>query len=131
MRDDASDGRLGILHRAAEIVAQRRQQYGSPAEHFKQVARRWSLTLGTTVRPEQVVLCLLDLKVARLAHDPRHRDSLVDLIGYSVILHELVNDASAARRSAKVAERAEHERSPGAAAADALLKSAEVRRSAG
>ena len=131
MLDDASDGRLGILHRAAEIVAQRRQQYGPPAEHFEQVARRWSLTLGTTVRPEQVVLCLLDLKVARLAHHPRHRDSLVDLIGYGAILHELVNDASAARRSAEVAERAEHERSPGAAAADALLKSAEVRRSAG
>lgn len=131
MQDDASDGRLGILHRAAEIVAQRRQQYGPPTEHFKQVARRWSLTLGTTVRPEQVVLCPLDLKVARLAHDPRHRDSLVDLIGYGAILHELVNDASAARRSAEVAERAEHERSPGAAAADALLKSAEVRRSAG
>jgi Domain of unknown function (DUF6378) len=65
------------------------------------------LTLGTTVRPEQVVLCLLDLKVARLVHDPTHRDSLVDLIGYSIVLHELVHDASAAKRSDEVAELAD------------------------
>jgi Domain of unknown function (DUF6378) len=124
MRDDARDGGLGLLHHAAEVVARRRHEYGPPAEHFKQVAGRWSLTLGTTVRPEQVILCLLDLKVARLAHDPRHRDSLVDLIGYSVVLHELVHDASAATRSAELAE---CKRAPAAAAAEALLKSAEVR----
>jgi hypothetical protein len=131
MQDDASDGRLFPLHRAAEVLAQRRHDYGPPAEHFRQVARRWSVTLGTTVSPEHVVLCLLDLKVARLAHDPTHRDSLVDLIGYSVVLHELVHDASAATRSAEVAELAERKRTPGASAAEALLESAEVTRSAG
>ena len=131
MQDDASDGRLGPLHHAAEVVAQRRQQYGPPAEHFQQVARRWSLTIGTAVRPEQVVLCLLDLKVVRLAHDPGHRDSLVDLIGYSVVLHELVHDASAAKRPAEVAEPAERRGFPGIGSAEALLKSAEVKRSAG
>ena len=131
MQDDASDGGLGLLHHAAEVVACRRHEYGLPAEHFEQVARRWSSILGTTLRPEQVILCLLDLKIARLAHHPEHRDSLVDLIGYSVVLHELVHDASAAKRSGELAELAEHERSPGAAAADALLKSAEAKRSAG
>jgi hypothetical protein len=45
------------------------------------------------VNPEQVLLCLLDLKLVRLAHNPGHRDSLVDLIGYSIVLHELVSDA--------------------------------------
>jgi hypothetical protein len=102
MQDDAMNRRLGPLHHAAEVLAQRRHEYGPPAEHFKQVAGRWSLTLGTAVRPEQVVLCLLDLKVARLAHDPGHRDSLIDLIGYGVVLHELMHDASAAKRSAEV-----------------------------
>jgi Domain of unknown function (DUF6378) len=131
MHGDAMNRRLGPLHHAAEVLAQRRHEYGPPAEHFKQVAGRWSLTLGTAVRPEQVVLCLLDLKVARLAHDPGHRDSLIDLIGYSVVLHELMLDASAATRSAAVAELAELEESPWGAAAEALLKSAKVRRSAG
>jgi hypothetical protein len=82
------------------------------------------------VRREQVLLCQLDLKLVRLAHDPRHRDSLVDLIGYSVLLQELVADASGAERpaAAEVAEVAEPERCAGAAAAEALLKSAEEER---
>ena len=90
---NASDCGPGILQQAAEIVAQRRQKYGPPAEHFEQVARRWSSTLGTAVTPQKVLLCQLDLKLARLAHDPRHHDSLVDLIGYSLLLHELTRDA--------------------------------------
>jgi Domain of unknown function (DUF6378) len=121
---------LGILHQAAETVAQRRQQYGPPAEHFAEVARRWSSTIGTAVRPEQVLLCQLDLKLVRLAHDPRHRDSLVDLVGYALLLHELASGASAAA-PAEVAELAESDRCPGFAAAEAPLKSADVRRSAG
>jgi hypothetical protein len=130
MQDDASTRRLGILHHAAEIVAQRRQQYGPPAEHFERVARRWSSTIGTAVRPEQVLLCLIDLKVVRLAHDPGHRDSLIDLIGYSVLLQELVGDASGAEptAAAEVAEVAEPEGCARAAAAETLLKSAEEER---
>jgi hypothetical protein len=94
------------------------------------VARRWSLTIGIAVRPEQVLLCLLDLNAVRLAHDPGHWDSLVDLIGDSVLLHELVGDASA-ERPAEAAELAEHKGCAGSAAAEVPLKSAEVRRSAG
>jgi hypothetical protein len=130
MHGDIRDRGLSVLHQAAEIVAQRRQQYGPPAEHFAQVARRWSMTIGTAVRPDQVLLCLLDLKVVRLAHNPGHRDSLVDLIGYSVLLHELVGDASA-EGSAEVAELAEPEGCAGVTVAEAPLKAAEVTRSAG
>jgi hypothetical protein len=39
------------------------------------VAARWSITLGQPVTPEQVVLCLIDLKLSRLSHDPQHYDS--------------------------------------------------------
>lgn len=131
MEDDTMDRRLGPLHQAAEVLAQRGQEYGPPAEHFGQVARRCSLTLGITVRPAQVVLCLLDLKVARLAHGQgHHRDSLVDLIGYSAVLSELVHEASA-EGPAEVAEPADHKGCTGAAAAEVPLRSAEVRRSAG
>jgi len=90
---NASDCGPALLQQAAEIVAQRRQQYGPPAEHFQQVARRWSSTLGVPVRPELVLLCQLDLKLVRLKHDPGHRDSLVDLIGYTLLLNELTHDA--------------------------------------
>ena len=130
MPDDVTDGCPGVLHRVAAIVAQRRQQYGPPAEHFEQVARRWSLTLGMPVQPEAVLLCQLDLKLVRLAHDPGHRDSLIDLIGYSLLLQELVGDTSGVdpTAAAEVAEVAEPEEFAGAAGAETLLKSAEEER---
>jgi hypothetical protein len=32
---------------------------------------------------------MIDLKLARLSHDPSHRDSLVDVIGYAALLPEV------------------------------------------
>lgn len=78
-----------LLHHAADVVARRRREYGDPAALFEHVAQRWSLTLGTTVTPAQAVTCLIDLKITRLAHDPRHLDSAVDVAGYAGILQEL------------------------------------------
>ena len=46
-------------------------------------------TLGRTITPAEVVLCMIDLKLTRLAHDPAHRDSLVDVIGYAALLAEV------------------------------------------
>ena len=48
------------------------------------LAERWTQHLGTKVTAPQVALCLCDLKLARLTVDPRHLDSLVDLVGYAV-----------------------------------------------
>lgn len=53
------------------------------------VARRWSATLGRPVTSAEVVLCLIDLKLARLAHNPRHADSIVDVAGYAALLGEI------------------------------------------
>lgn len=52
------------------------------------VAGRCSLTLGTETAA-QAALCLLDLKLSRLARDPRHADSLLDLIGYASCCRKL------------------------------------------
>jgi hypothetical protein len=78
-----------LLEHAAGLVNRRRREYGEPVELFEQVAQRWSLTLGSRVSAAQVVLCLLDLKLARLARDPKHFDSIVDLAGYSAVLQEI------------------------------------------
>ena len=59
-----------LLEHAAGLVNRRRREYGEPADQFEHVAARWSLTLGTKVSPAQVVLCLIDLKLARLARLP-------------------------------------------------------------
>ena len=81
-----------LLQHAASLVTRRRREYGEPAALFTQVAKRWSLTLGTRVTPAQVVLCLLDLKLARLARDPVHHDSIVDVAGDAACLREVARD---------------------------------------
>ena len=78
-----------LLEHAADLVTRRRREYGEPVDLFEHVAQRWSLTLGTEISPAQVVLCLIDLKVARLARDPRHFDSQADLAGYAACLREV------------------------------------------
>ena len=79
-----------LLLQAAEIVKERRAAYGHSKTMMASVARRWSETLGQTVTPEEVVLCLIDLKLVRLAHDPQHRDSILDVAGYAAVLDEIV-----------------------------------------
>ena len=78
-----------LLEHAAGLVTRRRREYGEPIDLFEHVAARWSLTLGTKVSPAQVVLCLIDLKLARLARDPKHLDSQVDVAGYAAVLREV------------------------------------------
>jgi hypothetical protein len=78
-----------LLEHAAGLVNRRRREYGEPADLFEHVAGRWSLTLGTRVSPAQVVLCLIDLKLARLARDSKHLDSQVDVAGYAAVLREV------------------------------------------
>jgi hypothetical protein len=78
-----------LLEHAAGLVNRRRREYGEPVDLFEQVAARWSLTLGTKISPAHVVLCLIDLKLARLARDPKHLDSQVDVAGYAAVLREV------------------------------------------
>ena len=78
-----------LLEQAAGVVARRRSTYGQPIELFEHVAKRWSLVLGVEVTAAQAILCLIDLKVARLARDPRHLDSQADVAGYAACLREV------------------------------------------
>ena len=78
-----------FLEHAADLVTRRRREYGEPVDLFEHIARRWSLTLAAKVSPAQVVLCLIDVKMARLARDPKHFDSQVDVAGYAACLREV------------------------------------------
>jgi hypothetical protein len=78
-----------ILKHAADILAERSQTYGAPDKAMAAIAARWSLTLGHPVTPAEVVLCMIDLKLTRLARDPGHQDSILDLVGYAAILHDV------------------------------------------
>jgi hypothetical protein len=78
-----------MLKQAAAVVADRRETYGDPAASMTAVAQRWSITLDQPITPAQVALCLIDLKLARLAHQPDHLDSMVDIAGYAAVLREV------------------------------------------
>lgn len=86
------DGEAFFGH-VAGIVRRRRQRYGDPGDMFDQIARRWSMVLGIEVRPAQVALCLMELKMARLTRDPAHLDSIIDVAGYAACLREVTRDA--------------------------------------
>ena len=78
-----------FLKHVANVIAERSTQYGDAGSNMAVIAARWSATLGREITPAQVVLCLLDLKLARLAYDPTHEDSAVDVCGYAALLREL------------------------------------------
>ena len=82
-----------LLEHAAGLVTRRRRQYGAPVDVFERVAVRWSQVLGVRVTARQVAVCLIDLKLARLANDPGHLDSITDIAGYAGCLAEVRSDA--------------------------------------
>jgi hypothetical protein len=77
-----------MLAHAARVAA-RDAAYGDAAASMTATAARWSITLGCTVTPAQVVLCLLDLKLVRLGSNPKHQDSIADVIGYAALLPQV------------------------------------------
>lgn len=70
---------------ARELVASRDEDYGDPAENMERTAGLWSAILGGPVSPREVVLCLMAVKLSRLAHRTT-LDSCRDLAGYAHIL---------------------------------------------
>ncbi len=63
------------------VTGERQKTYGHPSKNFEDTARLWSVVLGIEVTPQQVALCMVQLKLAREVFSPK-RDNLVDAIGY-------------------------------------------------
>ena len=83
-----------FLKHVANVIAERSTQYGDAPGNMAVIAQRWSATLGKEITAAQVVLCLLDLKLARLTQDPAHEDSAVDICGYAALLRELTQNSN-------------------------------------
>lgn len=79
-----------FLQRVAQVLEDRGAAYGDPKVQMQAIAQRWSITLGVTVTPQQVALCMIDLKLARLAHDPHYADGPIDVIGYAALIPEII-----------------------------------------
>ena len=78
-----------LFEHVATLLDERQKDYGRPQEHFNCIARRWSVLLNKALSAEEVALMMLDFKLARLQHNPKHFDSLVDVMGYAACLAEL------------------------------------------
>ena len=73
------------------VTGPRQAKYAHPRVNFARIAALWSPILGTRVTPEQVALCMIQVKIAREMN--RHtRDNVVDLIGYSLTLDACMED---------------------------------------
>jgi hypothetical protein len=81
-----------LLEDAAEVVADRSPQYGSPFDSHAEVARLWGAYLGRAVGPRDVALMMVLLKVAREKRVPK-RDNRLDIVGYAVMAEEIVREA--------------------------------------
>ena len=75
-----------LTEKAEHTVKTKANIYGDPVQNMTEIAKRWSITLCRTVTVEEVVRCLIDLKQSRLSNNPNHTDSILDIIGYSIIL---------------------------------------------
>lgn len=72
-----------LIDADAIIHGDREKTHGDPARNLRDIAAKWSVTLGVPVTPMQVALCMIDLKSVRAMHDPAHRDHWVDIAGYA------------------------------------------------
>jgi len=80
---DAGDAETIIDKAKKAIYGQRQRDYGDAKTNHERIAGIWSVVLGQPVTAEQVVLCMIGLKMARLCHTPSHEDSWVDIVGYA------------------------------------------------
>lgn len=74
------------------VCGERDQSYGGPEDSFRLIAKLWEPYVKekivpketpVDIEPEDVAIMMGLLKVARLASNPQHMDSWVDLAGYA------------------------------------------------
>jgi len=78
-----------VLDEAKSIIhGKRRDDYGPATESFNRIAIMWGQILGMEIKPREVALCMVALKICRDVNKPQ-RDNLVDVIGYASLAEML------------------------------------------
>jgi hypothetical protein len=86
----APDVKAAIADEAKRIVTgARRSAYGKPEQNFERIARFWTGYMLNTGRDVEITAADVSplmrlMKEARLCETPDHRDSFVDLVGYTL-----------------------------------------------
>lgn len=109
--------RSKLLDEVMEIVHKdRNANYGNPENNFQQIADLWNAYFDAVKRnriaaihakganlngndvsfnPHDVAIMNMLIKVARLAKNPQHHDSVVDIAGYAACLADVQESAKA------------------------------------
>jgi len=73
-----------LLDEAKAIVTgARAEAYGKVEDNFTRIAEFWSTFKNVSFSAQDVAAMMALLKLARLANQPGHHDSVVDLAGYA------------------------------------------------
>jgi hypothetical protein len=91
----------GLLQRAHETITGPRQaDYGDKLQNFSQIAMLFQGVLATKLLPDSVIsaedvaLLMMQVKIARLAKSPNHKDSILDVAGYAGCYDSLQEERS-------------------------------------
>ena len=82
--------RTMLLEEAIKITSKdRNDAYGNPEDNFSNIASYWNsycqqrFRVALDITPQDVAHFMILMKLARLATNAGHRDSLVDIAGYA------------------------------------------------
>lgn len=89
---------LTVLKEAHTIIyGDREKTYGHPSKNLKTIAKMWNAFLeartgDAELNAKDVASMMILLKTARLANNPDHRDSVVDICGYAALIERCDED---------------------------------------
>lgn len=75
-----------------ELIDRRVQVYGEPVECFARIAEVWSGILGHQVKPVEVPLMMIGMKLVRAQVMPDYSDNTDDVEGYLDIARKIVGE---------------------------------------
>lgn len=81
--------RVLLLEEAAALTGgDRARDYGDTVETHQRIADIFNAITGRDLTARDAALVLVAVKLARLAGNPTHRDSAIDLMAYAGIAYE-------------------------------------------
>ncbi|QWY84400.1 hypothetical protein SEA_KNOCKER_58 [Mycobacterium phage Knocker] len=88
---DARRERSKLLADAERAIGgDRERDYGDATAGFERIGKMWAAILGLDeVTAEQYAMCMIAVKLGRLAETPNHRDSWMDAAGYAALASEI------------------------------------------